>query len=138
MTAQQQCIIIALAMLLPMLVFISTPEAAGDGPEIEHARARKAMIEHDLKGRDISDPNVLKAMDQVPRHLFVAEEFRPKAYADYPLPIGNGRTISQPYIVAFMTQALQLTKADRVLEIGTGSGYQAAIMSLIAGSVYTR
>ena len=85
------------------------------------------MVERDLKGRDIKDPKVLEIMGRVPRHLFVEPSLKSKAYADHPLPIGEGQTISQPYIVALMTQILQIQPGERVLEIGTGSGYQAAV-----------
>jgi len=95
------------------------------------------MIENDLKARDITDPAVLAAMERVPRHLFVDAHQQHQAYGDFPLPIGEGQTISQPYIVALMTQQLQLSKQDRVLEIGTGSGYQAAVLAEVAGEVYT-
>ncbi len=87
--------------------------------------------------RGISDPRVLHAMEAVPRHLFVSPEREHEAYGDYPLPIGYGQTISQPYIVALMTELLELKDTDKVLEIGTGSGYQAAILSLLAKEVYT-
>ncbi len=100
-------------------------------------RLRLNMIENQLKPRGITDKNVIKAIAKVPRHLFVEEAFAEQAYADHPLPIGEGQTISQPYIVAEMTQALMLNKDARVLEIGTGSGYQAAILSKIAFKVYT-
>jgi len=95
------------------------------------------MVERQLKGRDITDPLVLKVMSDVPRHLFVPEVCRDEAYEDYPLPIGFDQTISQPYIVAFMTQALKLTGSEKVLEIGTGSGYQAAILAEICPEVFT-
>jgi protein-L-isoaspartate(D-aspartate) O-methyltransferase len=98
---------------------------------------RRAMVERDIKGRAISDPAVLKAMEKVPRHLFVDARLRDEAYADYPLLIGEGQTISQPYIVALMTQSLNLKKQDKVLEIGTGSGYQAAVLAEIVQQVYT-
>jgi len=98
---------------------------------------RMRMIEQDLKGRDITDAAVLRAMQRVPRHLFVDDGMRQEAYNDYPLPIGRGQTISPPYIVALMTQCLGLKKTDRVLEIGTGSGYQAAVLAGLAGEVYT-
>ena len=98
---------------------------------------RRRMVEEQLRGRDIRQPRVLDAMRQVPRHLFVPESVRPRAYDDSPLPIGFDQTISQPYIVAFMTQALNVESSHRVLEIGTGSGYQAAVLSLLAGRVYT-
>ena len=98
---------------------------------------RRRMVDEQLKARDIRDARVLDAMLKVPRHLFVPEPQRADAYTDSPLPIGLGQTISQPYIVAFMTQALNVEPGDRVLEIGTGSGYQAAVLSALAKTVYT-
>ena len=98
---------------------------------------RERMIEEQLVPRGISDPRVLEAMRQVPRHLFVEDAMQAHAYGDFPLPIGSGQTISQPYIVALMTEALQLKGSERVLEIGTGSGYQAAILSRLCLHVYT-
>jgi protein-L-isoaspartate(D-aspartate) O-methyltransferase len=98
---------------------------------------RQAMVERDIKGRGVSDQRLLAAMGRVPRHLLVAEPQREQAYADHPLPIGEGQTISQPYVVALMTEALHLTAADRVLEIGTGSGYQAAVLAELVQAVYT-
>jgi protein-L-isoaspartate(D-aspartate) O-methyltransferase len=98
---------------------------------------RQAMVEHDLKGRGIRDARVIAAMGNVPRHLFVAERERGEAYGDYPLPIGEGQTISQPYVVALMTEALRLRPGDRILEIGTGSGYQAAVLAELVNAVYT-
>jgi protein-L-isoaspartate(D-aspartate) O-methyltransferase len=95
------------------------------------------MVRRQIEARNVTAPAVLAAMRAVPRHLFVSEALRHKAYEDYPLPIGEQQTISQPYIVAEMTQALDLTPGDRVLEIGTGSGYQAAILAEIAYRVYT-
>jgi len=95
------------------------------------------MIQNDIKGRGIKDKKVLDAMAKIPRHLFVEERLRERAYADYPLPIGDGQTISQPYVVALMTEALRLRPGDRVLEIGTGSGYQAAVLAEIVKDVYT-
>jgi protein-L-isoaspartate(D-aspartate) O-methyltransferase len=95
------------------------------------------MVEEQLRGRDIEDPRVLEAMGRVPRHLFVPAALRFRAYADHPLPIGSGQTISQPYIVALMTQLAEVEPDDVVLEIGTGSGYQAAVLSEIAKEVYT-
>ncbi|MBP7299954.1 MAG: protein-L-isoaspartate(D-aspartate) O-methyltransferase, partial [Methanoculleus sp.] len=99
------------------------------------AGAREAMVEFQIRARGVSDPRVLDAMRKIPRHLFVPEELRHAAYDDRPLPIGEGQTISQPYIVAVMTEQLELSSGDRVLEIGTGSGYQAAILAELAGSV---
>jgi len=100
---------------------------------------RDEMVEKQLKaaGRDITNERVLKAMREVPRHVFVPQEYQRQAYQDSPLPIGHGQTISQPYIVAFMTQLLDPKPGDRVLEIGTGSGYQAAILSPLVKEVYT-
>jgi protein-L-isoaspartate(D-aspartate) O-methyltransferase len=95
------------------------------------------MVEEQLRRRGISDPRVLEAMAKVPRHLFVPENYRASAYEDRPLPIGEGQTISQPYMVAVMTQSLDLKGVERVLEIGTGSGYQAAILSVLCRKVYT-
>jgi protein-L-isoaspartate(D-aspartate) O-methyltransferase len=98
---------------------------------------RKQMVDWQIKRRGIADGKVLKAMTEVKRHLFVPGKIREMAYEDTPLPIGYGQTISQPYIVAFMTEAAQLRPGDRVLEIGTGSGYQAAILAEIVKEVYT-
>ena len=95
------------------------------------------MVRDQIRKRGVTDENVLKAMQKVERHRFVPLEYRAEAYEDHPLPIGDGQTISQPYIVAFMTEALELKPTDRVLEIGTGSGYQAAILAEICDSVYT-
>jgi protein-L-isoaspartate(D-aspartate) O-methyltransferase len=103
----------------------------------KYQRLRESMVKNQIEARGITDPAVLRAMRTVPRHLFVSEALMDQAYADNPLPIGEQQTISQPYIVAHMTQALQLNSDDRVLEIGTGSGYQAAILSEIVFRVYT-
>ncbi len=103
----------------------------------DYRRAREKMVEEQLLARGISDRRVLEAMRRVPRHLFVDEGLRNKAYGDHPLPIGEGQTISQPYIVALMTQALRLIGCEKVLEIGTGSGYQTAVLSEIAAKVYS-
>lgn len=105
--------------------------------EDSYAQQRKKMIEHDIKARGVMDKKVLEVMGKIPRHLFVKKSLRDKAYADHPLPIAEGQTISQPYIVALMTEALHLKPTDRVLEIGTGSGYQAAVLAEIAKEVYT-
>ena len=102
-----------------------------------YAQQRKEMIEHDIKGRGIKDKEVLEAMGKIPRQLFVEKSLMKRAYADHPLPIGEGQTISQPYVVALMTEALQLKPTDKVLEIGTGSGYQAAVLAEIVNEVYT-
>ena len=102
-----------------------------------HDRLREEMVKSQIESRGVTDRNVLAAMRSIPRHRFVSEAFADQAYDDHPLPIGEQQTISQPYIVAEMTQALALTPEDRVLELGTGSGYQAAILSRIAYRVYT-
>jgi protein-L-isoaspartate(D-aspartate) O-methyltransferase len=98
---------------------------------------RKEMIDRQIKGRGIKDERVLEALQKVPRHQFVPEDLAEEAYSDGPLPIGKGQTISQPYIVAYMTEQLNLEKSDKVLEIGTGSGYQAAILAELVDTVYT-
>jgi protein-L-isoaspartate(D-aspartate) O-methyltransferase len=110
-------------------------EVQGGRRDWQSERAR--MIDEQLKARDIRDERVLSAMATVPRHLFIPESARGGAYADFPVPIGHGQTISQPYIVAFMTQALEVDPTHRVLEIGTGSGYQAAVLSVLAKEVFT-
>lgn len=98
---------------------------------------RKEMTRRQIAARGLRDPRLLAAFESVPRHLFVPEEYRQRSYADGPLPIGYGQTISQPYIVALMTHLLELTGRERVLEVGTGSGYQAAILSRLAAEVHT-
>lgn len=99
---------------------------------------RRAMVEQTIVARGVSDPDVLRAMRTVPRHVFVPETYRGEAYADHPLPIGYGQTISQPYIVAWMTELLELQPGEKVLEIGTGSGYQAAVLAELEGvAVYS-
>jgi protein-L-isoaspartate(D-aspartate) O-methyltransferase len=100
----------------------------------ERVADRRAMVESQLRGRDITDPTVLSAMGRVPRHRFVPDDFESDAYDDHPVPIGFGQTISQPYVVAFMTQAIEPRPGMKVLEIGTGSGYQAAILAEVVGT----
>lgn len=112
----------------------STPE---NEAEAAFAEAREEMVKEQIRGRGISHPRVLFAMAQVPRHRFVPKEYLNQAYADHPLPIGHGQTISQPYIVALMTQHLALRPGEKVLEIGTGSGYQAAILAGLTDEVYS-
>ena len=107
---------------------------AGDS---DYQKERLAMVEEQLRRRGISDPGVLEAMGKVARHLFVPEDYQDSAYEDRPLPIGEGQTISQPYMVAIMTQSLELKGRERVLEVGTGSGYQAAILAELARELYT-
>ena len=99
--------------------------------------ARERMVRQDIEARGVSDGRVLKAMGKVPRHLFVPRWLRQQAYRDHPLPIGEGQTISQPYVVALMTEALKLEPGSRVLEIGTGSGYQAAVLAELVNEVYS-
>jgi len=98
---------------------------------------RDKMVESQMQTRGVKDEKVLEAMRKVPRHKFVSKNMKPYAYNDEPLPIGEGQTISQPYIVAYMTEVLQLKGGEKVLEVGTGSGYQAAILAEIVREVYT-
>lgn len=100
-------------------------------------RARRRMVEDQLLARGVRDPRVLRAMGEVPRHEFVDEALRHRAYDDCSLPIGYGQTISNPYTVALMTEALELSGGERVLEVGTGSGYQTAVLSALCGNVFT-
>jgi protein-L-isoaspartate(D-aspartate) O-methyltransferase len=125
--------LIRVFIFLLMLTAGSPASAAADG----YGEKRQRMVERDLKARGIKDPKVLEAMGKIPRQLFVEESLRDEAYADHPLPIGEGQTISQPYVVALMTEAIRLKPGDRVLEIGTGSGYQAAVLAEIVKDVYT-
>ena len=104
---------------------------------MEFTIARERMVADQLRARGITDPRVLTAMGRVPRHRFVEEALAARAYGDYPLPIGEKQTISQPYMVALMTQALELSGGERVLEVGTGSGYQTAILAEVAGKIYS-
>jgi len=116
----------------------AAPSLAATGAD-SYALARRQMVAEQLvrAGRDITNARVLTVMGKVPRHEFVPERLRPEAYTDHPLPIGQGQTISQPYIVAFMTERLEPRPTDRVLEIGTGSGYQAAVLAGLVAEVYT-
>jgi protein-L-isoaspartate(D-aspartate) O-methyltransferase len=111
------------------------------GPADEDAAGygalRRRMAEEQIAARGVRDPRVLQAMAEVPRHLFVDEAQRARAYEDWPLPIGHGQTISQPYMVAVMTEYLELCGEERVLEVGTGSGYQAAVLGRLAREVFT-
>ena len=103
----------------------------------QYGTGRERMVQEQLRRRGITDERLLAVMLEVPRHCFVDDAMRGRAYGDHPLPIGAGQTISQPYIVAYMTQSLGLTGVENVLEIGTGSGYQAAILSRLCSQVYT-
>lgn len=104
---------------------------------MDYSIARRLMVEQQVIRRGVQDPLVIAAMMRVPRHLFVEEALRSQAYSDFPLPIGEKQTISQPYMVGFMTEALCLSGGEKVLEVGTGSGYQAAVLSQIVSRVYT-
>lgn len=125
----------------PWMSLLASSVCAAPAPapldEAAHARARRAMVDDQIAARGVSDRLVLDAMRAVPRHLFVPADVVSLAYADQPLPIGHDQTISQPYIVAFMTEALGLEGGETVLEVGTGSGYQAAVLAEIASRVYS-
>jgi len=118
--------VIALAALAP-----------GCRPSDDYRTLRESMVRRQISARGVEDPRVLAAMGRVPRHEFVPRDLQPAAYDDRPLPIGEGQTISQPFIVALMTEVLELSPDDRVLEIGTGSGYQAAVLAELTDHVYT-
>lgn len=128
--------IVPIVFLLINLLPFSLQVAIGE-EDPSFIRARERMVQHDLAGRDIKDKKVLEVMGRIPRHAFVSKDLAKKAYADHPLPIGEGQTISQPYVAALMTQSLGLKGNEKVLEIGTGSGYQAAVLSEIVKEVYT-
>ncbi|MCP4604981.1 MAG: protein-L-isoaspartate(D-aspartate) O-methyltransferase [Proteobacteria bacterium] len=118
-----------------MITFVACGSNAGGGDDFKSLRAR--MVEDQIAARGVVDQAVLKAMGAVPRHEFVPAEHWREAYADYPLPIGHEQTISQPYVVAYMTEALKVKKGHKVLEIGTGSGYQAAVLAQMEAEVYS-
>jgi protein-L-isoaspartate(D-aspartate) O-methyltransferase len=123
-----------LILLTASFMFLFAPVACAE--DARNAN-REKMIELHIKGRGVKDERVLQAMSNIPREQFVPAFYRSKAYVDNPLPIGEGQTISQPFVVAWMTEALALKSTDKVLEIGTGSGYQAAVLAEIADEVYT-
>jgi protein-L-isoaspartate(D-aspartate) O-methyltransferase len=137
--------LILLALVLGLLLPLTPARVANGGafsrllpsPSDEYEAAREQMVREQIEDRGVRDARVLAALRKVPRHLFVPPEERDQAYNDYPLAIGHGQTISQPYIVAYMTEALELKPRDRVLEIGTGSGYQAAILAELVADVYS-
>ena len=125
---------------LVLAIYFAAACSRGDkmkNEQADYSQQRKNMVESQITARGVRDKAVLEAMLKVPRHLFVPPDRQRDAYLDMPLPIGLDQTISQPYIVAFMTEQLRVKKGDRVLEIGTGSGYQAAVLATIVDSVYT-
>lgn len=127
-----RCPLLLLATLIALQLYAPSKVPAESVSDL-----RRQMVQHQLKGRDIVDARVLKAMSVVPRHQFVPEKLRAMAYQDTPLPIGHGQTISQPYIVALMSQLLAVEPGKHILEIGTGSGYQAAVLAEMGASVYS-
>ncbi len=132
-------IVLLIILTLFLFAFSRYPSVESThASDTEKTKAQKQlMVREQIAGMGITDRRVLDAMSKIPRHRFVEESLRNKAYNDHPLPIGEGQTISQPYIVALMTEALKLKSTDRVLEIGTGSGYQAAVLAEIVKEVYT-
>jgi protein-L-isoaspartate(D-aspartate) O-methyltransferase len=126
-----------LALLLSACVVAPAGAPAATPTEVDFAAQAEEMARTQIEARDVQNPEVLAAMRTVPRHQFVPAEFLDQAYADHPLPIGHGQTISQPYIVALMTEALDPQPGQRVLEIGTGSGYQAAVLAHLGIETYT-
>ena len=128
---------VLIVLLVVVLAGCDRPPAGQTASDPSRTRERNRMVDTQLAGRDIKDARVLDAMRRVPRHRFVPEGRQAEAYDDTPLPIGDGQTISQPYIVAYMTQMIEPRATDRVLEIGTGSGYQAAVLAELVKEVYT-
>jgi protein-L-isoaspartate(D-aspartate) O-methyltransferase len=128
--------ILSALWLLPLLLVGLQDVAGFSGPD-PFASERQLMVTQQLKGRDITDPRVLAAMGKVPRHRFVPEALASQAYDDHPLPIGWGQTISQPYIVALMSQWAEVKPGDKALEVGTGSGYQAAVLAELTNLVFS-
>lgn len=124
---------------LPAALSLAFLSACSDAapPAADTAKQRKAMVAEQIEARGVSDPATLDAMRTVPRHEFLPLRLREEAYGDYPLPIGHGQTISQPYIVAFMTEAIRPQPGEKILEIGAGSGYQAAVLAQMGAEVYT-
>jgi len=120
---------------LTLVIFMTASRHQDD--DARFAALRKSMVAEQIKARGITDPRVLEAMEKVPRHKFLPPHLWEEAYDDGPLPIGYGQTISQPYVVAYMTEQLKLTGTEKVLEIGTGSGYQTAILAELAKEVYS-
>ncbi len=129
--------ILLIIFILPLFGLSKYPSIENSSAPDDMAIQRQKMVHEQIISRGVKDRKVLDAMLKIPRHRFVDESLRSKAYNDHPLPIGEGQTISQPYVVALMTEALKLKPDDRVLEIGTGSGYQAAVLAEIAKEIYT-
>ncbi|MFH1311797.1 MAG: protein-L-isoaspartate(D-aspartate) O-methyltransferase [Candidatus Eisenbacteria bacterium] len=123
--------------ILLLAAVLASGSSCQKRPAEDYDAARRRMVEKQIIARGIDDQCVINAMLKVPRHLFVPEDYRHYAYSDTPVPIGHGQTISQPYIIALMTEELNVSNADRVLEIGTGSGYQAAVLAEIVKEVYS-
>ena len=134
---KNKIIYILILLFIIFLLIDNSPILSQNSEEPIHSERREKMVRTQLAARDITDPLVLEAMGKVPRHEFVDARLKDDAYNAHPLGIGEGQTISQPYIVALMTQLLELTGEEKVLEIGTGSGYQAAILAEIVKEVYT-
>lgn len=137
MCRNQSISIIQIYLIIMIILFSCSGQSESGGNEAQYARLRQQMVDQQIIRRDITDKDVLEAMRKVPRHLFVPEDYRSQAYHDGPLPIGQGQTISQPFIVAIMTELLRIDSTSKVLEIGTGSGYQAAVLAEISDSVYS-
>ena len=136
----RKIISVTLVFLILPIVFTQCTDGktvSDSNPKGDFKAMREKMVETQIKARGVKDPRVLSAMLKVERHRFVPEKYFDSAYSDQPLPIGEGQTISQPYIVALMTELLELKGKEKVLEIGTGSGYQAAILAELAKEVYT-
>ena len=131
------CLLGFLFALLGWQYFVSAQKSANEQGTDEFRKVREQMVDGQIRSRGIKDGDVIRAMLKVPRHKFVPQNLEKHAYKDSPLPIGLSQTISQPYIVAYMTDAADISNNDRVLEIGTGSGYQAAVLGEIAKEVYT-
>jgi protein-L-isoaspartate(D-aspartate) O-methyltransferase len=131
-------LVIVVILLVGLTIFFMRPKKEENQENLtEYDIKRQQMVKYQIEARGITNKKVINTMLKVPRHLFVSEELMASAYEDRPLPIGEGQTISQPYIVALMTEELDLRRGYKVLEIGTGSGYQAAILAEIADEVYT-
>ncbi|OGR87592.1 MAG: protein-L-isoaspartate O-methyltransferase [Elusimicrobia bacterium RIFCSPLOWO2_01_FULL_60_11] len=126
-----------LLKLFFVLTILSPAAAAAAEAGLDEASLRMKMVEEQIERRGVTDAQVLEAIRKVPRHLFIPEALRASAYQDHPVPLGWGQTISQPYIVALMTQLLEIRRGDKVLEIGTGSGYQAAVLAELGARVYS-